>query len=77
VEPVGEVADDVGNDGGQVLGEEGAHQVSAEPEARYYLAMSVVLNLSNENTFFWIYLQNFSKSRAPLTVLQSLKARRL
>ena len=45
MEPVGEVADDVGNDGGQVLGEEGTHQVPVEPEARYYLAMAVVLNL--------------------------------
>jgi hypothetical protein len=33
VEPVGEVADDVGDDGGQVLGEEGAEQALAEGEA--------------------------------------------
>ncbi len=59
MEPVGEVADDVGNDGGQVLGEEGAHQVPLEQKARNYLAMAVVLNLQNKNSFFWFCLRNF------------------
>jgi len=45
VEPVGEMADDVGNDGGQVLRQKGAYQVPMEPEARYNLAMTMVLIL--------------------------------